>query len=388
MLLFAQSACDRGGGDDGPIRIGVLYPTTGLGQTSGAPALLGHEMMVDRINAEGGLLGREVISIHRDTQSDPATATAAARELISRNNVHFLIGGFTSAEGQAISGVARQEGVVYIATVPKTTDLTDEANLHPYVFRTAANTNTEAKSAAVLVAQLGHDRICTILFDYSYGQSLDVPFREHIRQLRPTAEIVHQAWPMLGTTDFTTYITNILNAGCEVVFSGIWSSNFPTFAKQAHTFNFFDRVEFVTAGEVGTPEISEEMGVDMPEGIWANSYQLFYYPDTPEHRSYVDELSTRSGRPHPHAFPITGYIGMQFLAEAIRKAGTTDSQAVIDALEGLTITTPIGEQTIRASDHQANRGQFWGRMAPSHDPSYPYLIMDPVEYIPADDIMD
>jgi branched-chain amino acid transport system substrate-binding protein len=388
MLIFAQSACESGGGDDGPIRIGVLYPTSGMGQTSGAPALLGHEMMVDRINAEGGLLGREVISIHRDSQSDPATATALARELISRDNVHFLIGGLTSAEGQAISGVARQEGVIYIATIPKTTEITDASHFHPYVFRTAANTNTEAKSAAMLVAQLGHDRICTILFDYSYGHSLDVPFREHIQQLRPTAEIVYQAWPVLETTDFTTDITNLLNAGCEVVFSGIWSSNFPTFAKQAQPFNFFDQVEFVTAGEVGTPEISEEMGVSMPEGIWANSYQLFYYPDTPEHRAYVDELSTRTGRTHPHSFPITGYIGMQFLAEAIRKAGTTDTQSVIDALEGLTISTPIGEQTIRASDHQANRGQFWGRMAPSPDPNYPYLIMDPVEYIPADDIMD
>jgi branched-chain amino acid transport system substrate-binding protein len=79
---------------------------------------------------------------------------------------------------------------------------------------------------------------------------------------------------------------------------------------------------------------------------------------------------------------------MQFLAEAIRQAGTTETEAVIDALEGLTIMTPIGEQTMRASDHQANRGQFWGQMNPSNDPNYPYLIMNPVEYIPADDIMD
>lgn len=388
LLLVGATACDRAGGDDGPIRIGVLYPTTGVGQTSGAPALLGHEMMVDRINAEGGLLGREVVSIHRDSRSDPATATAAARELISRYGVQFLVGGLTSSEGQAISEVARQEGIVYIATIPKTTEITDAEHFHPYVFRTAANTNTEAKSAAVLVDQLGHDRICTILLNYSYGHSLDGPFREHIQHLRPSAQIVYQAWPALGTTDYTTYITNILNAGCEVVFSGIWSSNFPTFAKQAQPFGFFDRVEYVTAGEVGTPEISEEMGAEMPAGIWANSYEVFYYPDTPEHQSYVEELAARTGRTHPHSFPITGYIGMQFLAEAIRNAGTTDTDAVISALEGLQITTPIGPQTIRASDHQANRGQFWGRMAPSNDPAYPYLIMDPVQYIPADDIMD
>ncbi|PKP85261.1 MAG: ABC transporter substrate-binding protein, partial [Alphaproteobacteria bacterium HGW-Alphaproteobacteria-2] len=72
----------------------------------------------------------------------------------------------------------------------------------------------------------------------------------------------------------------------------------------------------------------------------------------------------------------------------IEKAGSTDTEAVIAALEGLTIQTPIGAQTMRASDHQANRGQVWGEMNPSGDPSYPYKIMNPVEYIPADDLMD
>jgi branched-chain amino acid transport system substrate-binding protein len=388
LLLLAAGGCGMTDDDSGPIRIGVLYPTTGVGQVAGAPALLGHQMMVDRFNEEGGLLGREVVTIHRDSRLDPAAATAAARELITRHRVHFLIGGLSSSEGQAISEVARQEGVIYIATVPKTNEITEPANWHRHVFRTAANTNTEGRGGAIIADRLGANRVCTILYDYSYGHSLDAPFREQLQMLRPQAEIVYQAWPALGASDYTTYITNILNAGCDVVFSNIWSSNFPTFAKQAQPFGFFNRVQYITAGEVGTPEISEELGPDMPAGIWANSYELFYYPDTPEHKDYVAELASRVGRSHTPSFPISGYIGMQFLGEAIRAAGTTDTDAVIAALEGLTIMTPIGPQTIRAHDHQANRGQFWGRMSPSPDPDYPYLILDPVEYIPADDIMD
>lgn len=388
LLLFVIAACDGGGSEGDPIRIGVLYPTTGGSQVSGRPALEGHNMMVEKINAEGGLLGRQVESFHLDSQGDPAVATQRARELITRYGVQFLLGGLTSSEGQAISEIARQEGVIYISTIPKTTEITDPANFHRYVFRTAANTNTEGRSAAVIMDRLGIDRICTILFDYSYGHSLDVPFRDQIQKLRPNAQIVYQAWPALGATDYTTYITNILNAGCDGVFSNIWSSNFPAFAKQAAPFGFFDQVTYITAGEVGTPEVSEELGADMPEGVWANSYEVFYYPDTPEHQAYVQELSSRSGKQYTGSFEITGYIGMQFLAEAIREAGTTDTDAVIEALEGLTIMTPIGEQTIRESDHQANRGQFWGRMTASSDPNYPYKVMNPVEYIPADDIMD
>lgn len=389
ILALLTSGCGAVSDDEGPIRVGVLYPTTGVGQVFGSPALLGHEMVVDKINAEGGLLGREVVTIHRDDRSEPGHATAQARELVSRDGVHFLLGGVASSVGQAISEVARQEQVIYIASVPKTVEMTDEEHFHPYLFRTAANTNTEGKSAAIIADRLGLDRICTLLLDYSYGYSLDEAFREHMEELRPEAEIVHQAWPRLGATDYTTHITNILNADCDGVFSGIWGSHFPAFAKQAQTFGFFDRVQYVSAGEIGSPEIAEELGDDMPSGIWANAYEVFYFPDTPEHTAYVAEVAERTGRENPPSWPVTGYVAMQFLAEAIRQAGTTETQAVIEALRGLTIMTPIGEQTIRATDHQANRGQFWGQMNPSENPAYPmYKIMSPVEYIPADDIMD
>jgi branched-chain amino acid transport system substrate-binding protein len=388
LTVGLAAGCGARDDEEGPIRIGALYPTTGVGQVSGAPALLGHQMMVDKLNAEGGLLGREVVSIHRDTRTDPAQAAAMARELVSRHGVRFLIGGLSSSEGLAISEVARQEGVIYIATIPKTTELTDPEHFHPYVFRSAANTNTEARSAAIIAARLEANRVCTILYDYAYGRSLDGPFREHLQRLRPSAQVVYQAWPRLGGTDYTAFITNILNANCDVVFGGIWSSNFPTFAKQAQAFDFFDRVHYVSAGEVGTPEITEELGAEMPVGMWANAYEVFYYPETPEHQEYVRELTARVGRQNTPSFPIVGYIGMQFLAEAIRQAGSARTDEVRDALRGLTIMTPIGEQTMRASDHQANRGQFWGQMNPSRDPSYPFVVMEPVEYIAADEIME
>jgi hypothetical protein len=173
LIVLLGAACGEPADEEGPIRIGVLYPATGVGQVFGSPALLGHEMMIAEINAAGGLLGRQVVSVHGDTRSEPAEATVQARELVSREGVQFLLGGISSSEGQAISEVARQEQVIYIATVPKTTEMTSEENFHPYLFRTAANSNTEGKSAAIIADRLGFERICTILMDYSYGYSLD-----------------------------------------------------------------------------------------------------------------------------------------------------------------------------------------------------------------------
>lgn len=386
--LVVSAGMSSASAQEEPIRVGVLYPVTGFGQLFGQPALLGHEIMVENINEAGGLLGREVVTIHRDSKLNPADATAAARDLIAKDGADFLIGGVSSSVGQAISEVARQEEVIYIAAIPKTTKMTNEENFHPYVFRAAANSNTEGKSAAVIADRVGMNKICTILMDYSYGHSLSEAFIEHMGEIRPDAEVVLQVWPKQGTTDYTSYITQIMQAGCDGVFSGVWGALFPPFAKQAKTFGFFQQVKYVSAGEIASPEVAGEMGSDMPSGIWGNSYEVFYYPDTEAHNAYVEELSEKTGEEFPPSWPSTGYIAMQWLAAGIEEAGSTDTDAVIKALEGLTIETPIGTQTMRASDHQANRGQFWGQVSESDIEGYDAKIMDPVEYIPADDLMD
>lgn len=386
VMAASVAGCDRSDDSD-PIRIGAIFATTGVGQVYGSPSLLGTQLAVDQINAEGGLLGRQLEVIHRDHQSDPAVATSSARDLISRYDVNFLIGGVTSATGQAISQVARQERVVYLAPLAKTIELTAPANFHPYVFRVATNTIYEGKAAAVIADRLGLDSMCTLLLDYSYGYSLDESFSQHYTAIRPQGRFVYQARPPLGESDYTTYITSILNSGCDGVFANLWGSHFPGFAKQAATFGFFERVRYISAGEIGSPEISAELGPDYPDGVWGNSYELFYYPDTPEHNEYLQALRERTGTDHTPSFPITGYVAVQFLAEAIRQAGSTDSDAVAEALRGLTINTPVGQMTMR-EDQQANRGEFWGEMNPSNVAGYSHHVMNPVEYIPGDDLMD
>jgi branched-chain amino acid transport system substrate-binding protein len=79
-------------------------------------------------------------------------------------------------------------------------------------------------------------------------------------------------------------------------------------------------------------------------------------------------------------------MGMQFLVEAIKKAGGTDSGKVSRALRGLSVDTPAGRMTIREKDHQANRGQLYGKTV--KDPKYPFAIMKPVEYVDPTKFMD
>lgn len=372
-----------------PILVGVPMTLTGPGAVFGKPALLGAEMAVEEANAKGGVLGRPIKIVVRDTQLKPEFATKEARELIVKEKVQFLVGGLSAAEGLAISEVARQEKTIYIAPIPKSVAMTRE-KFHRHVFRAAANTNTEGRSGAIMLAELmarkGWKKIYTLLLDYEYGHKIGEAFVPHIKKLRPDSEIVGQAWPKIVEKDYTPFITAILQAKPDVVFSAIWGGPFIPFAKQAKPYGFFEKVGYVSVGEIGSPEVLTALKEEAPEGVIGNTYDQFYYPDTPEHRRYTETLRKRTGEQYPPSWAITGYVAMQFLLEAIGKAGSTDTDKVIAALEGLTIQTPIGPQTMRAKDHQANRGQFWGYT--KKVPDYPFLILSPIKYIPADDIMD
>ena len=369
-----------------PIVVGFPMWLSGGGGLFGQPSAKGAEMLVKEVNEKGGVLGRPLKLLVRDCKGTPEEATRVAKELILKDNVDFLVGGLSAAQGLAISEVSKTEKVLYIAPISKSTRMCEPPRLHPYVFRAAANTNTEGRSAAVFMAKHPWKRIATIGPDYEYGQMITKAFVDWIKKLKPDVEIVHQGWPKLGETDYTPFIMPALAAKPDACFISLWGGHFVTFAKQAKPYGFFEKVKVVAAGEGGSPETAMALKDELPLGITTNAYDVFYYPDTPEHNAYNERLKKFTGEKYPPSWAITGYVAMHFLVEAIEKAGSTDTKKVIKALEGLTIQTPIGKQTMRAKDHQATRGQVWGTTAKV--PEYPFAIMRPVKYIPAEDLMD
>ncbi len=135
------------------IKVGFPIILSGPGALFGEPALKGAQMFVEEINAQGGVLGRKIELIARDTKGNADEAVRVSRELILKENVEFLVGTLTSAEGPAVSVVAKENKIVFIAPIPKTDQLTAPDKLHPYVFRVAATTTMEGRSAAEIVAK-------------------------------------------------------------------------------------------------------------------------------------------------------------------------------------------------------------------------------------------
>ena len=372
-----------------PIKIGFPMILSGPGALFGEPALKGAQMYVEEVNAKGGVLGRKLELVPRDTKGDANEAVRVSRELILKENVDFLVGTLTSAEGPAVSVVAKENKIVFIAPIPKTDQLTAPDKLHPYVFRVAANTTMEGRSAAEIVAKWPVTKIATISFDYAYGQDVTKSFVEHLKKLKPSVQIVDQQWPKLGEQDYNPFINAQMAKKPDAVFTSLWGGHFVTFVKQAKPLKYFDAVkhQVLAAGEAGAIETAKAMGDDYPVGIWANAYDAFNWDaGPPQHKEYIARLRAYTKEEHPSSWPITGYIGLQMLTAAITKAGSTDSDKVAKAMFEIAVDTPIGKQTFRSKDHQANRAQFWGKM--TKDPRYPFAVMSPPTYIDPAPFMD
>ena len=379
LLAFAAASCTK---EAEPVKIGILHSLSGtmaISETSLRDAVL---MAVDEINAKGGVLGRKLELIPRDTKGNADEAVRVSRELILKDNVDFLVGTLTSAEGPAVSTIAKENKIVFIAPIPKTDQLTAPANLHPYVFRTASNTTIEGRTAAEIVAKWPVKKIATIAPDYAYGQDVAKAFVEHIKKIRPDVEIVDQQWPKLGEADYTPFINAQMGKKPEAVFSALWGGHFLTFAKQAKPLKYFDNVNynFIAGGEGASIESTRTMGADYPVGIWGNAYDAFNWEGAPPaHKDYIARVAAYTKQDPPSSWPVTGYVAMQMLTEAIKKANSIESDKVAKALLDLTIDTPIGKQTMNGKDHQANRGQVWGKTV--SDPKYPFAVMKDILYI-------
>src|SRR2546421_7569501 len=276
-----------------PIKVGMPIPLSGPPALFGDPAAKGAQMFVDEINGKGRVLGRRRGLLTRDSKADANEAVRVSRELILKENVDFLVGTLTSAEGPAVSVVAKENKIVFIAPIPKTDQLTAADKLHPYVFRVAATTTMEGRSAAEIVAKWPVTRIATMSFDYAYGQDVTKAFIEHLKKVKPSAQIVDQQWPKLGEQDYNPFINAQMAKKPEAIFSSIWGGFFVTYSKQGKALGMFDagKYNFIGVGEAGSPGTTKSMRPDYPVGIWGNSYDAFYWGETAAHRDYVARLS-------------------------------------------------------------------------------------------------
>ena len=366
------------------IKIGFPMPLSGPAAVYGVPVTKGAELAVADINAKGGVLGRKLELLPRDSKANADEAVRLARELIIKDNVDFLSGTLTSAEAPAVSTIAKENKVVFVAPVAKTTRLTAPENLHPYIFRLASNTTIEGHTAASLMAKWGEvKRVATIAPDYAYGRDAVAAFVDHLKKLRPDIEIVDQQWPKLGEADFTAFITAQMGKKPDAVECNVFGGDFVTLAKQAGPLGYFKAINnrMVDGAEVGTVDEAEALGADYPFGIVSDAYDpvIWGEGEPAEHKVFIENLKKAMNNQHGSGWAVMGYMAVVAISEGVKKAGSTESDKVSKALLGLSFDTPVGKRTIDEKTHETLAGEFWSEMV--KDPKSPFAVMKKPVYL-------
>jgi branched-chain amino acid transport system substrate-binding protein len=171
----------------------------------------------------------------------------------------------------------------------------------------------------------------------------------------------------------------------DAVYCSLFAGDFVTFAKQATPLGLFKAINnrLVDGGEVGTPDAAQALGADYPFGIVSDSYDPVIWAggnEPPEHKKFIEDLKKFSNTQYASGWSIMGYQMIEALAEGIKKAGNTKSDAVSKALTGLTFDTPVGKRSFSVKSHETFAPEYWGVMV--KDPNYPFAVMKDPKPLP------
>jgi branched-chain amino acid transport system substrate-binding protein len=344
--------------EDGPIIVGEINHYKRMAAFAG-PYKQGIELAIEQINAGGGVLGRPLEFIFRDDQGEPGEAIKIAEELMTREGAVMLTGSILSNVGLAISSFAGEKGYVYLASEPLADSLVWSAG-NPYTFRLRSSTHMQAGMLAEAAAASGAKTFATIAPNYSYGQDAVAAFKTALLALVPDAEFVAEQWPGVFKIDAGAEVQALERSKPDAIYNVTFGTDLAKFVREGGDRGLFDgrKVFSLLSGE---PEYLEPLGEEAPEGWTVTGYPWYDLNDGPA-GAFVTDYQARYDTA-PRLGSLVGYMTVQSIAAAIGRAGSTETEAIRMAFEGLPVATPVGDIVFRAADNQSTMGAYVGTTA-------------------------
>jgi branched-chain amino acid transport system substrate-binding protein len=349
------------------------------------PYRKGMELAVDEINGAGGVLGKKIEVVSRDDNGVPGDAVRAAEELLTREHVALLTGTFASNIGLAIADLAKRRHVLFIAAEPLTDKIVWEDG-NKYTFRLRASTYMQTAMLVPEAVKLAKKRWAIVYPNYEYGQAATATFKAQMQaQQGPGLEFVEQAVP-LGKIEPGAVVQALIDAKPDAIFSSLFGPDLARFVREGRLRGLFnDRPVFNLLG--GEPEYLDPLKDEAPVGWYVTGYP-WYAIDTPEHKRFRDAYQAKFND-YPRLGSVVGYSAVKSAAAALARAGSTDTEKLVAAMQDLTFETPFGQVTYRSIDHQSTMGAYVGRtdVRDGKGIMVDWRYANGKDYLPPDDVV-
>lgn len=333
------------------IKIGFPGPITGPVSFLGQHMKWGAEQAVDELNKRGGLLGRKVSFVMQDSQCRPADAVSATEKLLSQDKVDVLLGDLCSGATLALMPVVEKAGKPLIVSISTLPEITAKAGAggNKWVFRTVAN---DLMLGAVIAKQLaGAKTIAVLAEDTDYGRTAVKLLKE---RLPAGASVVSEDYVKNSETDFMPMLTKYRSAKPDAVAVYMLDQQGMNVMKQYVQFG-------LSAPLVGRPPLVSPLVADLlATGKFNTSWTVYPYYDayrSPENDAFVKPF-TEKNKQGPHYVAYGIYEGILVAADAIRRAGSTDPNAVREALVKTDYKGILGRISFDAN-HQSHNNLMW-----------------------------
>jgi branched-chain amino acid transport system substrate-binding protein len=339
-----------------PVRIGELNSYSRMAAFA-VPYRNGMQLAQDEINAKGGVLkGRKMEIVFRDDGGTTGDAVRVAEELLTRENVAFLAGTFLSNVGLAVADFANQKKVLFLATEPLTDAITMGSG-NKYTYRVRPSTFMQTKMLVDAVKAKGVKKWAIVAPNYEYGQSAATNFKKLIKIATPDAEIVGELFPVLGKIDAGATVTALDNAKPDGIFNVLFGADLTVFVREGNTRGLFEKRTVVSL-LTGEPEYILPLGEETPEGWIVTGYPWEQITDA-GHKAFVDAYRAKFNDT-PRLGSLLGYVVGYMMKDMLDKAGSTDTDKLLAALQDAKFSTIAGPVTMRGLDHQATLGAWVG----------------------------
>ncbi|MDX1528690.1 MAG: branched-chain amino acid ABC transporter substrate-binding protein [Gammaproteobacteria bacterium] len=314
------------------ILISTAGPMTGQYASFGEQMKRGAEMAVRDINAKGGVLGQKLALTVGDDACDPKQAVAVANKFVSQG-VKFVAGHFCSGSSIPASKVYTEENILQVSPASTNPKLTDEGG--PNVFRVCGRDDQQGIVAGqFLASKYGSKKIAILHDKTAYGKGLADETKKALNQAGVN-EAMYEAYTA-GEKDYSALVSKMKQAGVDVFYLGGYHTEAGLMIRQAREQGY--NVQLVSGDALVTDEFWKITG-DSGEGTL-----MTFSPDPRKNPSAASVVKAfRDTGYEPEGYTLYTYGAIQAWAQAVEKAGTTDTNKVVDALRASQFDTVLGK---------------------------------------------
>ncbi|CAM3766349.1 ABC transporter substrate-binding protein [Bordetella tumulicola] len=338
-----------------PIRVGMPTILSGRVAQLGLSSRNAVELEVAKFNAAGGLGGRKIEMVIRDSKGQPQEAARVARELINSEGCELLFDGEASSGAFAVHEVARDLGVFCIHTNSETSALTADPKLRiPNAFRCARQGIHDAIVGGAYAGQVAKEKGLTRWMscspDYAYGRDTTAEFFQYAKHFNKDIEVTGDIWVKLFQADYSEAITRLIQGRPQAMYSCLWGGDLSSFIEQGNIYALFKERQFFAVNMADYTVLTVVKNV--PPGLHSGNRYLRSVPKTEANNAWAEAYQAKN-KELPTNWAWQNAAGINFMTAAMKKANSADGAKLADALRGLTIDSPFGAKgkiTMRAED--------------------------------------